>query len=96
MTENAERPLVIQFLDKQNLLELLNANKVGISQSCGGFGTCTTCRIFVQKNLTAFEKRSEIESERAAERNFSEDERLACQCKISDSAEIKIICVDPS
>jgi ferredoxin, 2Fe-2S len=96
MTENAERPVVIQFRDKQNLLELLNANKVGISQSCGGFGTCTTCRIFIQKNLAAFDKRSELETERAVERNFSDVERLACQCEISDSAEIKIICIDPS
>ncbi len=96
ITENTENPVVIQFRDKQNLLELLNANKVGILQSCGGFGTCTTCRIFVQKNLKAFDKRSESEAERAVERNFSEDERLACQCEISDSTEIKIICINPS
>jgi ferredoxin, 2Fe-2S len=95
ITENVENPVVIQFQDKQNLLELLNANKVGISQSCGGFGTCTTCRFFVQKNLAAFDKRSEIETERAEERSFSEIERLACQCEILDSAEIKIVCIDP-
>jgi ferredoxin, 2Fe-2S len=96
MTENAENLAIIQFQDKQNLLDLLNANKIRISQSCGGFGTCTTCRIFVQKNLAAFEKRTELETERAAERNFSDVERLACQCEISESAEIKIVCVDPS
>jgi ferredoxin, 2Fe-2S len=96
ITENTEGPLVIQFQDKQNLLDLLNANKIGISQSCGGSGTCTTCRIFIQKNLASFEKRTELETERAIERNPSDDERLSCQCEILDSAEIKIICVDPS
>ena len=83
-------PHIIEFKGEQNLLDLLSANKISISQSCGGFGTCTTCRIFIQKNKSAFTTRTELEAERAEERRFSDQERLSCQCQISDSAEILI------
>ena len=72
------------------VLDLLNANNVGISQSCGGNGTCTTCRFFVIQNSNAFSKRSDLEKERAEERNFLAQERLSCQTEIVDSAEIRI------
>lgn len=88
--QNFEHPRIIEFSAERNLLELINANKVSISQSCGGFGTCTTCRIIIKKNHSAFNERSDLESERADERNFSDRERLSCQCWIKDSAEIYI------
>ncbi len=80
----------IYFSQPQNLLELLNANNISISQSCGANGTCTTCRFFIRENPTAFSTRSEIESERAEERNFLVQERLACQTEIFDSATIEL------
>ena len=89
-SQSHENPIRIIFKGTKNLLQLLNANKVGISQSCEGSGTCTTCRIFVVKNADSFCERTEIESERATERNFADYERLACQCDISDSVEIKL------
>lgn len=77
----------------QNLLQILNAHNIGISQSCGGFATCTTCRIIVTKGSEGLSERQEIETERAVERGFSENERLACQVEIlADSAsDIEII-----
>lgn len=83
-------PHIIEFKGDQNLLDLLRANKISISESCGGFGTCTTCRVFIKKNEAAFLQRTELEAERAIERNFSDLERLSCQCQIVDSAEILI------
>ncbi len=43
-------PHIIEFKGEQNLLDLLRASKISISESCGGFGTCTTCRIIIQTN----------------------------------------------
>lgn len=83
-------PHIIEFKGEQNLLDLLRANKISISESCGGFGTCTTCRVFIQKNAAAFLERTELEAERAVERGFSDHERLSCQSQIVDSAEILI------
>lgn len=88
--QTVTEPHIIEFKGVQNLLELFEANKISISQSCGGFGTCTTCRIIIQKNEFAFSQRTEPELERAEERNFSKFERLSCQCQILDSAEILI------
>jgi 2Fe-2S ferredoxin len=88
--QNSDEQIFIQFTDQTNVLDLLNATKISIEQSCGGSGTCTTCRIFVMKNLEALSPRTDIEQERALERRFSDNERLACQCQIKGSAEIRI------
>lgn len=80
----------LEFSTPTNVLDFLNANSISINQSCGGNGACTTCRIFVRKGLEAFSERTELELERAEERDFLINERLACQCIISDSAEIEI------
>lgn len=90
LSDKFETPVTLQFKDKINLLSLLNANKVGISQACGGFGTCTTCRVFVEKNLEFVSERTDIEIERALERHFLINERLCCQSEICESLEIRI------
>ena len=88
----------IKYNETQNLLDLLNAHKVGISQSCGGFASCTTCRIFVTKGLEYIKPREELESERAIERGFSLQERLACQIElpIDVDTDFEIIIANPS
>ncbi|MES2802338.1 MAG: 2Fe-2S iron-sulfur cluster-binding protein [Bdellovibrionota bacterium] len=86
----------IELKQTENILELLNANKIGISQSCGGFATCTTCRIIVTKGAEYLPAREELEEERAQERNFAPEERLACQVEISvaTATDIEIIITD--
>ncbi len=80
----------ISFKPKQNLLELLNANKISINQACGASGSCTTCRVTVIGEKKSFSERTEIETERAHERQYGDDERLACQTFLLDDAEIEI------
>lgn len=78
------------------VLDLLNAHKIGISQSCGGSGSCTTCRINVIKGSEYLAPRTEIENERALERNYSPQERLACQTELNCTAgNIEIVIVNP-
>lgn len=88
----------IELKQTENLLDLLNANKIGISQSCGGFASCTTCRIIVTKGLETLKSREELETERATERNFADNERLACQVEIPEApaTDIEIIIANPS
>ena len=80
----------LQFTEPTNVLELLNTNAVSIDQSCGGFGICTTCRFFVREGFSSFSCRTETEKERADERGFLINERLACQSFIYQSAVIEI------
>jgi ferredoxin len=86
----------LRFKAGDNLLATLNANKVGIAQSCGAMGSCTTCMVFVGKGLENCSPRTEIESERADERDFEANERLACQTQINDDLEIEILNLEES
>ena len=78
------------FKASENILNILNANNVSIGQSCGANGSCTTCRIIIHSDKKNFSERTEIETERAVERGFSENERLACQTEVLESAIIEI------
>lgn len=86
----------VEIKQAGNLLDFLNAHNIGISQSCGGFATCTTCRIIVTKGAMGLSLRNELEAERALERNFSDSERLACQVEIlATDTDIEIIVANP-
>lgn len=80
----------ISFKENINLLKLLNANNIGINQSCGGNGVCTTCRFFVRSNQENLTQPSDLEIEHKQERNFSNFERLACQTELLGSVSIEI------
>ena len=80
----------IPFKVNENLLEVLNAAKVSINQSCGANGSCTTCRIIVIGDKNCLTPRTDIEIERATERQFNENERLACQAFLLDTVTIEI------
>lgn len=80
----------LEFTPGDNLLDTLNANKVGIPQSCGANGSCTTCRVFVLNGISSCSPRTEIELERAMERDFAPNERLSCQTFLYGDLEIEI------
>lgn len=71
-----------------NLLEALIACGISIPNECGGHGTCTTCRIICSEGTEGLSPRTEIEMERAEERNFSASERLACQTEVLQALKI--------
>ena len=81
---------IILFKANENLLDILNDNEISINQSCGANGSCTTCRVFTHSDKDCFSVRSDIEIERAEERSFAENERLACQTYLLDSVTIEI------
>lgn len=65
-----------------SLLEILNINKVEVSQSCGGSGSCGTCQVKVISGLENLSERNEIEKEIAEDRKFPSDIRLSCQTEV--------------
>ncbi len=64
---------------QETVLEVALRHKVPLNHSCGGMGSCTTCRVFIDQGLELVGPRSEVESERADERFFADNERLSCQ-----------------
>ncbi|MCX7977786.1 MAG: (2Fe-2S)-binding protein [Bdellovibrionaceae bacterium] len=63
----------------ETILDAAVRRGIPLSHSCGGFGTCGTCRVLVVEGLELLGERSELESEMAADRGFVPNERLACQ-----------------
>lgn len=61
-----------------DLLEFLQKNKVSISTSCGGMGTCGACKVTVL-NSENLSPKSELEIEIAEDRGWDKSCRLACQ-----------------
>jgi len=78
----------VEIGNSSNLLEVALSNNIELNHTCGGMGSCTTCRIFVLKGKMS--PRTEIEKERAEERGFSSNERLACQLKPVDQMVVEI------
>jgi ferredoxin len=70
---------IVQASQGQTILDALLDNEIEIDHSCGGMGSCGTCRIFVQQGLEQFEPRNEVEQDIADDRQFAENERLCCQ-----------------
>ena len=57
-------------------------NSVDLPHSCGGMGTCGTCRVKLDTGAGVSPERNEVESEMALERGFAPDERLSCQLEL--------------
>lgn len=74
----------------QNLLTALLRAKVRISNSCGGSGSCGTCRVIVVEDSNGLSPRTELENEMSQDRGFSENERLSCQAFVVGHTKIKI------
>ncbi len=74
----------------KTLLETLLDEDFEIAHSCGGMGTCGTCRVVVTSEVDKLPPRNEVESEMAEDRGFHPSERLACQLEISSSLTIKV------
>lgn len=74
--------------DSENLLQVALSNKIPLSHTCEGMGSCTTCRVIVKAG--SMSPRTDIEIERANERNFRDNERLACQLIPVDGMVVEI------
>lgn len=63
----------------QSVLDVALREGLALDHTCGGNGTCGTCRVFIKEGLQNLPDRNEIEAEMAEDRRFQANERLACQ-----------------
>jgi 2Fe-2S ferredoxin len=62
-----------------SVLEIALENGIDLNHSCGGMGSCGTCRVIIESDPSILPARNEIEAEMAEARGFDLTERLACQ-----------------
>lgn len=73
------------------LLEALQAAGIPVSSSCGGNGTCGTCRVLIQaSDAKTLPPRNDLEEEMNRDRRFPENERLSCQWEVQQNLTILI------
>ena len=63
----------------ESVLEVGLKAGIDIGHSCGGMGSCTTCRVFIEEHRDPLPERTDLESEIVEGRDFKNHERLACQ-----------------
>ncbi|WP_255490121.1 2Fe-2S iron-sulfur cluster-binding protein [Bdellovibrio sp. KM01] len=73
----------------QSVLDVAVREGFALDHTCGGFGTCGTCRIFVRQGLEKLPPRNDIEADIAEDRGFRDFERLACQTEPIDGLVIE-------
>lgn len=69
----------LEFVTGETVLEIAEAHRLGLAHSCGGMGSCGTCRIFVEPPAVELPEKEGLELEMSENRGFQENERLACQ-----------------
>jgi len=75
---------------QESVLQVAVDNHVELEHSCGGMGSCGTCRVFVESNLDQLPARNGVEKEMAEARGFDACERLACQLEPIDDLVVRI------
>ena len=80
----------VSFTTEGSVLEVALKNKIEISHSCGGMGSCTTCRVILESDPDLASPRTDLESEIAESRGFVDRERLSCQLEPRDGLVIRI------
>lgn len=72
-------PHVLVSQKDECVLDVALRQGIPLNHTCGGHGTCGTCRVRVRAGLEKLGPRNEIEAEMAQDRGFTDEERLACQ-----------------
>lgn len=66
----------------KTILDIAVENSVEMAHSCGGMGSCGTCRIRLHADLGPIPAIEGTEAEMAIDRGYLPDERLSCQIEI--------------
>ncbi len=75
---------------EDTLLDVATRSKLPLNHSCGGMGTCGTCRVIVREGLEKLGPPESVEQEIIRDRGFSKIERLACQNHPIDGLVVEI------
>jgi len=81
---------ICSFKSETSVLEVALKHGIPLDHSCGGMGSCTTCRVLVEVSAHPLPPRNDLEQEIADMRGFQDHERLACQLPPSPGLEVRL------
>jgi 2Fe-2S ferredoxin len=77
-----------------SLLDTAVRARLPLHHSCGGMGTCGTCRVVIKEGLAILGPPDEVEAEIVRDRGFAPQERLACQISSMPGLLVELPAVD--
>jgi 2Fe-2S ferredoxin len=81
----------IDYNDRdQSVLSVLHENGVDWMHACGAKGRCTTCKMIVHEGMSAISENSPFETQSKSLGKLNDNERLACQCSVSEDLIISV------
>ncbi len=74
----------------KSILHLVQENHIDWMHACGGMGRCTTCKTIILQGAENLAPLTRAEMRYRAEGLLADNERLACQAKISGTILIEV------
>ena len=84
-----QKEVPLTELNKTALYQF-HANYIDWMHECGGKGRCTTCKMIVLKGMEHLSGVTHVEKKYAEEGLLRENERLACQVRVSGDITVKV------
>ncbi len=85
----AQKVLIAEEPDK-TALHHFHSHRIDWMHACGGKGRCTTCKMIVLQGMDNIEELTPAELKYREERQLKDNERLACQSKITGAITIRV------
>ncbi|MEQ8517839.1 MAG: 2Fe-2S iron-sulfur cluster-binding protein [Cytophagales bacterium] len=78
------------YPSNNSVMHAIHAEFIDWMHTCGGKGRCTTCKLTLIKGTENVSSLSGAELKYRNKNLLKENQRLACQCKISGDIEIEV------
>ena len=80
----------VLIAQEESILELALKHTIEINHSCGGMGSCGTCRVWIESEHYKTIELNDLEKEMKLDRGMPDQERLACQIKPMNGMIVRI------
>lgn len=90
LIKNLSDRLVPFTSNHSSVLNAIHSEFIDWMHTCGAKGRCTTCKMKVIRGMENISELSENEKRYRAKGRLRDDERLACQCRISANISIEV------
>ncbi len=90
LIRNLNNTLLDSKDNSKTVLNIIHENQIDWMFACGAKGRCTTCKIIVINGLENISPVNELEQKFKDVGRLGDNERLACQSKISGDIEIEV------